>query len=236
MVLQHVAPFSEQFLHLFLIHQAGCHEFLALLREARGREAVSLCQHSIPSSLSLHFSSSPIHSFHKGCQAPSVSQVDPGLGIPGEEDQALLSWSYSVWGMPANSWPVHHATVSTPPRSSRCPFNSPQHTSVPFLLSYDMGAHLPRGLPCTRHCISLLHGLFHLLHTTLQCSFTLIVQKGLETWTHLINVTHLEPRSSSAFLTESRSPEPSATPHGWTPGLQDPKCACAHVHCTVAQS
>lgn len=39
-------------------------------------------------------------------------------------------------------------------------------------------------------------------------------QKGLENWTYLINVTHLEPGSSSAFLTESRSPEPAATPHG----------------------
>lgn len=45
-ILQHVAPFSEQFLHLFLIHQASCLEFLAILGVVMGRQAVSSEEHN----------------------------------------------------------------------------------------------------------------------------------------------------------------------------------------------
>lgn len=46
MVLQHVAPLSEQFLHLFLIHQAGGLEFSAILMVVMGRQAVSSEEHN----------------------------------------------------------------------------------------------------------------------------------------------------------------------------------------------
>lgn len=48
----------------------------------------------------------------------------------------------------------------------------------------------------------------------------------------MIDITHLEPRSSSAFLTESRSPEPSATTRRLD--SRSPGPPSVHVHTCTA--
>lgn len=67
------------------------------------------------------------------------------------------------------------SSKSPPPLQWAAPFNLPQHMNVPSLPSYNNEGTTSRGHPT--HQALCKHGLFHLLHRTLQRSVTPVVQK-----------------------------------------------------------
>lgn len=114
-----------------------------------------------------------------------MSQVGLGLRHSRVRRTRPYPRGITLSGMPRSTWLLplcscfHHALILQCPLCPwwAAPFNLPSHTDVPSLPSYNNWAPFPEGIPCTRQCVNVLCGLFHLLHTTPQCSVIPTVQK-----------------------------------------------------------